>query len=232
MAHTCSKLIRHLRDLMRRRLYFVQESSALKTHVKIQAYQSNFQILGDAFNTKLKMKEIPLAFENDDQRYSVEMNLRAIAHFSKEIRDVIKYVRKRTKAINNQDFTLLKSVKGIGNIIALTILLEIDTIDRFKDVNHFASYSRLVKCSHKSAGKKLGFGNSKIGNPHLRYAFGEAAVHMAKNNERVKEWLEKRAKKIGKGKALGALAHKIARAVFQILKTKEKFNLDKFLSNP
>lgn len=111
------------------------------------------------------MKQIPLAFENEDQCYSVEMNIRAISHFSNEIRDVIKYVRNRIKVINKQDFNLLKSVTGIGNIIALTILLEIDTIDRFKDVKHFASYSRLVKCSHISAGKKLGFGNSKIGNP-------------------------------------------------------------------
>ena len=55
---------------------------------------------------------------------------------------------------------------------------------------------------------------------------------MAKNNPRVKEWFENFAKRKGKGKAMGALAHKIARAVFHILKTKEKFDLDKFLSNP
>ena len=41
IAHTCSKEIRHLRDLMRRRLFFVQGASGLKTHVKIQGYQSN-----------------------------------------------------------------------------------------------------------------------------------------------------------------------------------------------
>ena len=232
MAHTCSKEIRHLRDLMRRRLFFVQECSGFQTHVKIQAYQSNFQILGKAFDSKHHINEIPLSFDDEDQRYSVAMNIRTISHFSKEIKAVIKYIRNRIKIINNDDFTLLYSIRGIGKIIALTILLEIDTIDRFKDVGHFASYSRLVKCSHQSAGKKLGFGNSKIGNGHLRYAFGEAAVHMAKNNPRVKVWLEKFTQKKGKGKAMGALAHKIARAVFHILKTKEKFDIDKFLSNP
>jgi hypothetical protein len=232
MAHTCSKEIRHLRDLMRRRLFFVHESSGFQTHVKIQAYQSNFQILSKEFDSSESINEIPLAFENEDQRYSVAMNIRTISHFSKEIKAVIKYIRKRMKVINNEDFTLLSSIRGIGKIIALTILLEIDTINRFPDVGHFVSYSRLVKCSHESAGKKLGFGNTKIGNQYLRYAFGEAAVHMAKNNPRVKEWLENFAKRKGKGKAMGALAHKIARAVFHILKTKEKFDLDKFLSNP
>lgn len=232
IAHTCSKEIRHLRDLMRRRLFFVQACSGLQTHVKIQAYQSNFQMPKSAFDSIPKLNEIPLSFENEDQRYSVAMNIRTIAHFSKEIKDVIKFIRKRIKIINNQDFILLSSIRGIGKIIALTILLEIDTIERFKSVKNFVSYSRLVKFSHESAGKKLGFGNSKIGNPHLRYAFGEAAVHMAKNNPRVKEWLENFAKKNGKGIAMGALAHKIARAIFHVLKTKEKFDLDKFLSNP
>ncbi len=232
MAHTCSREIRHLRDLMRSRLRFIQERSSYQTRVKIQGYQANIQFMKNALTSESNLEEIPDAFENEDQCFNVEMNIRTIAHFTKETKIVIKYIKKRMQSINNIDFTLLKNIRGIGNIIALTILLELDSIDRFANGKKLASYSRVVKCSHESAGKKLGFGNSKIGNPHLRYAFGEAAIHMAKNIPKVKEWLENLAKRVGKGKALGALAHKISRAVFHILKTKEKFELDKFLSNP
>ena len=232
IAHTCSKEIRHLRDLMRRRLFFVQGASGLKTHVKIQGYQSNFQVSSQELNSTNKMNDIPMDFDNEDQRYSVAMNIRTIAHFSKETKEVVRFIRKRMNVINKTEVALLKSVCGIGNIIAIIILLEIDTIDRFENVKKFASYSRLVKCSHESAGKNLGFGSSKIGNANLRYAFGEAAIHMAKNNPRAKEWLANLAKRVGKGKAMGSLAHKIARAVFFMLKTKEKFDIDKFFSNP
>lgn len=232
IAHTCSKEIRHPRDLMRRRLFFVQGASGLKTHVKIQGYQSNFQVSSQELNSSKRRNDIPLDFDNEDQRYSVAMNIRTIAHFSKETKEVVRYIRKRMNVINKKGVDLLKSVSGIGNIIAIIILLEIDTIDRFENVKHFVSYSRLVKCSHQSAGKNLGFGSSKIGNANLRYAFGEAAIHMAKNNPRAKEWVANLAKRVGKGKAMGALAHKIARAVFHILKTGEKFDINKFFSNP
>ena len=70
----------------------------------------------------------------------------------------------------------LQSVPGIGQILALVILYEIQDIARFPRVQDFVSYCRLVKCAKESNGKRLGTSGKKIGNVHLRWAFAEAAV--------------------------------------------------------
>ena len=45
---------------------------------------------------------------------------------------------------------------GIGDIIALTLMLEIQDFERFDCVQQFASYVRLVRGQKESAGKQAG----------------------------------------------------------------------------
>jgi transposase len=111
-------------------------------------------------------------------------------------------------------FHRLRSVPGIGKVLALTILYEIHDVTRFDPVQQFASYARLVKCAHESAGKKLGSGGAKQGNVHLKWAFSEAAVLYLRHGVDGKKLLARLERKHGKGKALSILAHKIGRAVY------------------
>jgi transposase len=134
---------------------------------------------------------------------------------------------------NNHDpvsYALLQTIPGIGRIIALIILYEIENIRRFASVQDFVSYSRLVKCAKESNGKKCGSGGSKIGNAHLKWAFSEAAVFFLNGNEPAKKYLDRLTKKHGKSKALSILAHKLGRAVYFMLKNKEAFDQNKFLN--
>jgi len=86
---------------------------------------------------------------------------------------------------------LLRSIPGVGKIISLVILYEIEDISRFAKVGNFISYARLVKCSRESAGKSSGARNSKIGNAHLKWAFSEAAVLFLKDHPAAKDWHDK-----------------------------------------
>ena len=61
----------------------------------------------------------------------------------------------------------LKTVPGIGDILALTILLETGPMARFPSVGDFASYCRCVKSQRLSNGKVKGQGNTKNGNKYL-----------------------------------------------------------------
>jgi transposase len=108
-------------------------------------------------------------------------------------------------------------VPGIGKVLALTILYEIHDITRFDRVQEFASYARLVKCAHQSAGKTLGTGGAKMGNVHLKWAFSEAAVLFLRHAPGGKKLLAAIEKKHGKGKALSILAHKIGRGLLHAL---------------
>ncbi|PIP98510.1 MAG: IS110 family transposase, partial [Shewanella sp. CG18_big_fil_WC_8_21_14_2_50_42_11] len=124
---------------------------------------------------------------------------------------------------------LLKTVPGIGKILSLTILYEIGDISRFESVQKFASYSRLVKCKAESAGKTYGTNGNKIGNAHLKWAFSEAAVLYLRGNDKARNYLNRLQKRMSKAKDLSALAHKLGRGVYFMLKNKTVFDELRFL---
>ena len=68
----------------------------------------------------------------------------------------------------------------------------------------------------------------KIGNPHLRWAFAEAACLFLRQSERARRWKEKQEKKRGPAKALGILAAKLARAVYHVLTKQVAFDESRF----
>jgi transposase len=126
-------------------------------------------------------------------------------------------------------FTACDRCRGVGKVLALTILYEIHDITRFDRVQEFASYARLVKCQKQSGGKTLGTSGARMGNV-LKWAFSEAAVLFLRHTKEGKKLLAGIEKKHGKGKALSILAHKIGRAVFHILARGTVFSTEKFLA--
>ena len=110
-----------------------------------------------------------------------------------------------------QTFHRLRSIPGVGKILALILLYEMHDVQRFESAGQFLSYARLVRCLHESAGKKLGTGGKKIGNAHLRWAFAEAACLFLRSSERAKKWKQRQAAQRGEGKALAILAAKLGR---------------------
>ena len=94
----------------------------------------------------------------------------------------------------------------------------------------FASYARLVKCKAESAGKTYGTQGNKIGNAHLKWAFSEAAVLYLRGNEKAQHYLLTGVqKRMSKAKALSALAHKLGRCVYFMLKNETVFDESRFL---
>src|SRR5262249_8890113 len=123
----------------------------------------------------------------------------------------------------------LRSIPGVGKILALVMLYEIHDIQRFPRVQDFVSYCRLVKCAKESAGKRYGTSGKKMGNAYLKRAFSEAAVLFLRNNQAGQQYLARLEKKHGKGKALTILAHKLARAVYDMLKRETAFDMATFM---
>jgi len=140
------------------------------------------------------------------------------------------FITSQAKQQDHHSFYLLRSVPGIGKILALTILYEIHDITPFPRVQEFVSYCRLVKCSRQSAGKNYRFSGKKIGNVHLKWAFSEAAVLFLRHNPEGQKLLARLERKHGKAKALTILAHKLARAVYFILRREKAFDLTQFLA--
>ncbi len=105
---------------------------------------------------------------------------------------------KSAKVDDPATFGFLRTVPGIGPILGLVMLYEIDTIRRFAEVGNFLSYARLVACTHESAGKLKGVGGRKIGNAHLKRAFSEAASLMLRSFPAAKSWMARQSTKRGR----------------------------------
>src|SRR5262249_12350337 len=149
----------------------------------------------------------------------------------KLLADVRLLLPRTAKVDAPQTYSRLQTIGGVGKILARVLLYEIHDVRRFTAVGHFLSYARLVRCDHESAGKKQGSGGKQIGNPHLRWAFAEAACLFLRRSERAKKWMQKQEKKRGKAKALGVLAAQLGRAVYQVLTKQSAFDEQRFGNN-
>ena len=140
------------------------------------------------------------------------------------------YITRSAKTHDVQPFARLHSVPGSGQILALVILYEIQDLARFPRVPDFVSYCRLVKCAKESGGNRLGTSGKKIGTVHLRWAFAEAALLFLRHTQPGKEYCTKLEHQHGKAKALTILAHKLGRAVSDLLTREQAFDLNRFVT--
>ncbi|MCA9125322.1 MAG: IS110 family transposase, partial [Planctomycetales bacterium] len=118
----------------------------------------------------------------------------------------------------------LMSIHGVGRILAMTMLYEIHNIRRFAKVGDFLSYARLVKGTNSSAGKQYKPTGSKIGNPHLKWAFSEAITLLKRESPDAKAFAERIEKQHNKARANTLLAVKLGRAVYWMLTRKTAFD--------
>lgn len=230
MAYVYPRTMRPTRDLMRRRNHLICKRAELFTHIKNTASQYNLpDNLGRLSSPQNRVGLVDL-FEHPSVKMSVAANLDMIATYDQVISILERDIVKSAQCHDPVSFALLKTVPGVGKIVALSILYEIENVGRFPRVQDFVSYCRLVRCAKESNGKRVGSSGKKIGNAHLRGAFSEATQLFLKGNERGQRYLQKLASKHGKGKALSILAHKLGRAVYYMLKNKEGFDMGRFLA--
>jgi transposase len=232
-AYVYPPAMRATRDLLRRRTRLVRKRGELLAHIQNTTSQYNLPELGKKIAYKGNRAEVPGHFESTDPsvQKSVEVDLALIAHYDPLIRDLELHILRHAKEHDLQSYYRLRSVPGIGEILALVMLYEIHDIGRFPTVGDFVSYCRLVKCAKESAGKRLGSSGKKIGNAHLKWAFSEAAVLFLRKNPRGQKHYARLERKHGKGKALTVLAHKIGRAVYFMLRREQAFDLHRFLDH-
>jgi transposase len=222
--------MRATRDLLRRRCHLVRKRAELLAHIQNTNSQYNLPEIGKKLADKANREGVEEHFPDPSVRKTIEVEVSLIDHYDQLLGEVELYITRTAKAHDVQTFSRLQSVPGIGKILALVILYEIQDIARFPRVQDFVSYCRLVKCAKESGGKRLGTSGKKIGNVHLRWAFAEAAVLFLRQNQPGKEYFTKLERKHGKAKALTVLAHKLARAVYYMLTREQVFDLTRFVT--
>jgi len=220
---------RGLRDLLRARLRLVRQRAELYAHVHTARRQANLPPVSSDVKYKSKRQGITADIADPFVRRRVEADLALLEPLDATIRRLEAEVEAAAREHYPTGLAVLQSAPGVGAVLSLTILLEIDAIDRFDTRQQFCSYARLCGAVQESDGKRAGTGNRKAGNAWLKWAFSEAAVLSAQKDERIGRYLDKLTSRLGKPKALSALAHKLGRAFYHMLRTKEVFDIDRFL---
>jgi transposase len=230
LSYVYPKGMRETRDLLRRRMYLVHKRAELITHVQILNSQYNLPAFSKKLSFAANRAELRIAerFGDASVRKNAQLDLNLIDKLDELIGETELYLTRTAKVDDVQAYHRLQSIPGVGKILALVLLYELHEVTRFDHVGQFLSYARLVRCAHESAGKKLGSAGRKIGNAHLRWAFGEAACLFLRVSERARKWKQKQEKKRGPAKALAILAAKLGRAVYHMLRKKEAFDEERF----
>jgi transposase len=229
-AYVYPAAMRATRDLLRRRLHLTRKRAELLAHVQQTNSQYNLPESGKKLAYKANRDGVAERFPDPAVQKSVELDLALIDFYDQLLSDIELTVVQTAKQHDAQTLYRLQSVPGIGKILSLVLLYEIHDITRFPRGQDLASYCRLVKCAKESAGKRYDTVGAKIGNAYLRWAFSEAAVLLLRNNPAGQKYLTRLEHKHGKSKALTVLAHKLARAVYYMLKRDTVFDMPKFLN--
>jgi len=231
LAYVYPREMRATRDLLRRRLHFVHKRAELLAHIQNTSTQYNLPPLEKSLAAAGNREGLLEHFgDQEPVQMSIAADLALIDTYDETIHELELFLRPAVREHDGSSYHLLRTVSGIGNILALTIVYEIHTIDRFPDAGNFLSYARLVKGDRGSAGKKGKPGGGKMGNVHLKWAFSEAAALFQIANPKGQKLVARLRKKHGRGKAMGVLAAKLGRAVYYMLKRKEPFDLNRFVT--
>jgi len=228
-GYICPKPLRVLRDLARKRMQLVRSRTQHILAVEnIQARES-----GSRMNVKQVMGLDEQSVEAMPQllpevKLALQTNVAVIGELSHQIARLERCLHERVRL--NQDFCLLNSVPGIGQTLATTIMLETGTVARFAKVGNFSSYCRCVDSERLSNGKKKGTGNAKNGNAYLAWAFIEAANFARRYCPEAKRFYERKKARTNNIVATKALAHKLARACYHMLREQKPFEVKRCFS--
>jgi len=206
---------RGVRDLLRKRMALVQQHTANVLSVEnILTRNTGVQVNSNDIK-KLEIEELESLIKDQNILRAITSSLSVMSCLAKEIREIELMVKSQVKL--KPEFQKLRTVDGIGNILALTIMLETGDIGRFPEVGNYSSYCRCVGSNKLTNGKKKGKGNTKNGNRYLAWAYIEAANFAVRYNDRAKSFYQRKCSKTTRVVAIKAVAHKLARACFHIM---------------
>jgi len=222
-GHIYPRAERALRDLLRKRGQLVrQRTSQILSMQNLVARNLGAHAKGNDIK-RWQAADIDAMALLPEQALALKANLAVMDCLDEQIRQLEAVILKQARL--RADFRSLKTVPGIGETLALTIALECGNMSRFASPGNFASYARTVDSRRESNGKKKGDGNAKCGNKHLAWAFIEAAHFAVRYDETIRRWFQKKCARTLQVVAIKAVAHKLARACFHVMKTGAPFDV-------
>lgn len=216
---------RAVRDLLRRRMLLVHQRTMQHLSLQSLIARHTGQRMSSNQIKQLTEERVSELLADASSGLAARLSLSVMHSLNQAVAqleaEVLKKVRGQTA------YRILTSMPGVGAILGQTILLESGPVERFADAGHYASYARCVNSQKLSNGKRKGQGNRKNGNKYLAWAFIEAAHFGAIWEPRIKRYYQRKLAKAHLMVAKKAVANKLARACYHMLKEQTPFDVER-----
>jgi len=216
---------RPVRDALRRRLLFVRHRTSHILSLESAITRNlGYKISGNDIK-KLNESDADQLFDEPFLILTARNSISTIQFLGERIKEIEKAIKSHVKL--RPEFRYLLTMPGIGDILALTIMLEVGDINRFPEVGNYSSYSRCVKSERFSNKKKKGEGNRKNGNKYLAWAYVEAANFAIRSYPEFQSFYNRKKAKTNGIVAIKALSNKLSRASYYVMRDQVPYDVKK-----
>jgi transposase len=221
--------LRAIRELTRMRTVWVRMRTKLKNrvHATLAKYGVCTEQVSDLFGRKgMKLLQEAIQELPDHVEFTTTAILEEITVLNERVAACERRIEEALK--DTEELVLLRTIPGIGKVLAAVIVLEIGDVGRFPDAEHLASYCGTTPRIHQS-GQNRWYGQvRKDVNRYLKHAFYEAANSVCMNRSKANyaalgQVYDRIRNKKNHQTAIGAVAHRLAIATYWVLKKKEAY---------
>ncbi len=218
---------RATRDLLRRRIMFVRQRTSHILSLQSMINRNIGHNYSGAVIKRLSEGYAKNFFDSPHLIFTAEKNIATIQFFNKIIKEVEKEIMSHVKL--KKEFQMLLTIPGIGDILGLTIMLEVGNINRFPKAGNYSSYCRCVESKRTSNGKKKGQNNKKNGNKYLSWAYVEGSNFAIRYCSYCHKFFQRKMSKSNNNRVLSikALANKLSKASYYIMRDQVPYNPEK-----
>jgi len=225
-AHRPGPYVQGYRRLFRLRHKIQGRITSVKNRIRfiLASYNADrknlFTQKGRRYRNQLKVSE---ADRFTLTRYEQELEL-----FQAQLKETEKKLRTYTAQAPHriaESRVLLKTIPGVGDIIADGVMSELGDVDRFSSQKKVSSYAGLVPGYRKSADREIPLGITKQGSKILRWILIEASwmiIRYSAKWKRIYERLLKQTRKVQK--AIAAVARRVLCMMVSMLQNGSAYN--------
>jgi transposase len=221
-AYIPGKETRWFKEMVRQRVFLIRTRTRLKNrihvlldrlHIPLPSVTDLFGRRGTAYLKKLDLPGIDGEILREDLRLLEVLN------------ELIKEAEGEIRKILGKDprVELLRTVPGVGPILAVVIALEIDQIERFQNPGKLAAYAGLVPSTYSSGGKTFHGKLLPMCNKWLRWALMEAAWLAIRQSPYGRSYYEARKRRKGPHTGAVALARRLSEIIWHVWKEQRPY---------
>jgi transposase len=217
-----------LRSLFRRRNDLVKDFRRIKSYIKMQLLYFGIrepeEFDNDHWSHKYREWLDDMVFKYPTAKATLESRMRFFRFVDQELRDVSTQLRRYCKVHYKKDYMLLRSIPGIGGIVACGILSELGDLRRFNNIRQLAGYVGLAPGVYQSGATHKTMGMTMRAHRLIRSYFVEAAWQAIRADPVMQSYYRKHSGKNVK-RIIVKVARKLLSRTLAVIKTEVPYTI-------